>query len=414
MSERIPHITRFKSWEAHDEMKPEEESTRRPTDIEVAGTRLSEIEKSPVQKEAVDLAASYVTEYLQGLGVQGRSFDSNRITFVDYVSSERGAWNLQHDWVTLSAATSEANVHVIVHELLHAHSSEWQYKPEEEVEEFSGIRPAKTGFDTIWPRQGHANFLLFNEAVTEKIAREITLKHKDAAEALPGRYMDRFNYHIQKIQRYIDAAIEDDKAQFEEGKAKILEDTQKQIDQLLQEKREKLAKLENEEKNPVVIEIEKGMIEQHTNALIKSTEELARIQIEMAESFLDISKDIREEKTLINVQNAWLKPTESSAYQDGVEILNVVLDGLALDHAAKTQQPYKEALVEVWKDLQTAYFNGSTMWLRKIERVFGSGALRAIGELTPDPFGGALSKDKNKEEIKRRLQQRVSELGARS
>ncbi|OGG80724.1 hypothetical protein A3A39_00160 [Candidatus Kaiserbacteria bacterium RIFCSPLOWO2_01_FULL_54_13] len=412
MPERQPHISKFKDLQAHSELEPEEESPRRPADIEVAGTRLSEIEKSPVQKEAVGLATSYVEEYLRGLGIEGRSFDPHRITFVNYIGNDRGSWNKKDDWIVLSAAVSEANVHTIVHESLHAHSSEWQYKPEEEVEAFSNIRPAKTGFSTAWLQREtrDTNFLLLNEAITEKIAREITQKHKDEVEALPRKHMDRYEQHIQKAQEYINAGSKEDRKKFEEKKKQILADAQKQIEERQREMKERLSEIEVEAKSPQMVAWEKETLEEYTNSMIKSEREFADVQIRMEESFLDTYKKIAEGKTVENIKDAWLKPSESSAYQDGIEILDLILDGVALDRSAQTKQSYDEASADVWKELQSAYFNGQTMWLRKIESVFGKGALRAVGELAPDPFGGFFVKDEGAKGVKEGLQERVSEL----
>ena len=62
--------------------------------------------------------------------------------------------------------------------------------------------------------------------------------------------------------------------------------------------------------------------------------------------------------------------------------------------------------------MQRAYFEGNVMWLRKIEKVFGQGALEAIATIPHPSVEIFTYKDKKKrsEEVKELLQQAVTEI----
>ena len=74
-------------------------------------------------------------------------------------------------------------------------------------------------------------------------------------------------------------------------------------------------------------------------------------------------------------------PLNFQAYKKEITLLDPILDGLGRKEAERSHQTFDEARQTIWTDLQKAYFNGQVMWLRKIDKVFGKGMLRRIGEL---------------------------------
>ncbi len=406
----MERISRFENFQKHRDIEPIEKREGRPDDIEVGGISLLKIEKTPLQQEVAQSALSFVQEHLQNLGITGRSFDSRRITYVDYYGNDRGSWNIDDDWVVLSTAVAEANVHTSEHELLHAFSAEWQYKARGEVESKEAIRPAKTGFSTVWQKKEHTleapaykkNFSLLNEAVTEKIAREITAKHEAYIAALPRKYETRFQEHIARAQEYVNQGIAADREQFEKKKAEIIQNMEAEIKRhqaFAEQSLADLDKLETEARNPEMLETERTHIKEHQDIAVKYARETADILIRLEESHLEVYKDIMESKTLEHIRNAWLKPTESGAYEDGIKMLDLLLEGMALQKTKEEKISYEEAHAAVWTEMQKAYFNGKTIWLRTIEKTFGEGAFRSIGELAPDPLGGMFGGDDKTKEV---------------
>ncbi|HCA66824.1 MAG: hypothetical protein A2249_01940 [Candidatus Jacksonbacteria bacterium RIFOXYA2_FULL_44_7] len=190
----------FRAKELTDYMEYVDAKPKRFDDIEINGELLSQREKSPLQQEVVDHAIDFIQEHLQTLGIPSRPYDTKRIVFLPF--SDVGGFQWKHnDWILISD-TAEANCGIVIHELLHAISSEWYYRTSEFFESLPDRRSVKSGFKSVWRECPLAiNFQCFNEVITERIAREVTIAHADYAVDVSGRGKDRLNYYLREIDK---------------------------------------------------------------------------------------------------------------------------------------------------------------------------------------------------------------------
>jgi len=413
--EKSPHILKFDSW--GDFLNNSKEAghlkKRHVTDIEVGGTPLSTIEKNHIQQQSVAMASAYLAEHLKVIGVTDRVLDPKRITFVEYYSAmEGGHYSTENDWVTIPTY-NEGNVGVIVHESIHALSSEWQYRAHEYLDSLSQGRDIKTGFSSISSksRPSRTVFDLLNEAITEKMAREITQPRTQGIEAL-NKNSNRGAYHLD--------SIENKKREKMEEARKIVENTIKGIPIKEQERIDALKKRHGEYVKETVHDWTKiGMPQEVIDDFVKERDEWINKEIEMEKRFA--SMDYGNAKAPLELEEAkWNdikhiaedslnRPTLHAAYQTYIDILDIILTGLARTEAAQSGRLESEVQKELWRDIQRAYFNGNVMWLRKIERVFGKGTLELIGTLPPPTYEFLLKKDISGE-VKKTLQAAIMDM----
>jgi len=143
-------------------------------------------EKTPAQREILRRAMQHIQERMEALGVPFHGFDDKQFIFLDSFRTDRtGQYSSESDQVILQAF-SEANLASITHEALHYISSEYYAKGKEETLQarLNSRRKVRSGFHGVFyatptdtdPQKAKASFRDLNEAVTEKMAREIVEK----------------------------------------------------------------------------------------------------------------------------------------------------------------------------------------------------------------------------------------------
>lgn len=70
-------------------------------------------------------------------------------------------------------------------------------------------------------------------------------------------------------------------------------------------------------------------------------------------------------------------------YQDYINILDSAIRGIALE-TSSTESEYKKQKEDIWKKIQTAYFNGNTMFLRIFNKVYGKDFLKKLNSMNMD------------------------------
>ena len=71
----------------------------------------------------------------------------------------------------------------------------------------------------------------------------------------------------------------------------------------------------------------------------------------------------------------------TALYDPNIELIDIITEGIAKHNFKKNSSiDIEQEKSNTWKELQKAYFGGHTMYLRKIDEVFGKGTLRRIEE----------------------------------
>jgi hypothetical protein len=391
------NIFRGKDLTEFDQNDTYSKKRERFDDVETDEEKLSQIEKTPLQKEVVEHAINFIEDHMKSLGLEPRPYETKRIVFWPFHHETLGTW-YKSDWIIIQE-TAEGNVGVVTHELLHAISSEWYYRTPEFIETLPENRKIKSGFHSNWAGKSELleldtikpNFHLLNEAITEKISQEITLTHAEYANEVLEKSREKLDYHLNEIERKKQNAIKEALESVEETKKEIAQEEEKDI----LEKEQEMSKLISEGYPQEFIDNMRGMKQRS----LERRRELWKKHVELRQDFVDFREKMYEgiKESTISI---FEKPLQSSAYKEGIKILELVLEGLA----KKEGGDFKETKKKIWFDLQKAYFNGNVMWLRKIDQVFNEGTLKKIGLLSNADFDKVIPK------ITEELEKKVREL----
>jgi len=381
------------------EMQAEMPGNKRPEDILIDRKSIFEYPKTPAQKEIIKTASRLVREHLEKLNIeQLKPFDGKRIVFLPQKSSMIAGEYHDGDFFTINE-TTEANLGTIVHELIHAESSEWRNYAEEEFEKFleEKKQPAKSGFHRS------ATLKNINEGITEKITREIINDNLDEYAKLKPLFEGRMEQALAEQERkfqdeVLPQKIKEEEERVKEGE-KSLEEFKMTRAKNIAELDQKILESKSEREKQFFIKMKKDE-ENYLEQDIKNTHQNAEI--------FDLAKHVYEKNDLKlqGIKEDYnFNPESMTSYDFNVEIINNLVEGIAKynfknDSSLNTEQEKEK----VWKDLQEAYFHGRTVFLRKIDKIFGSGFLRKIDNIRQ------LISEKEKNDFINELKQRVASI----
>ena len=187
-------------------------------------------EKSEGREAIESLATSFIKKRMSELGISRRSFDSGNIIYknsVEYSNTHSDASSAQYgsdEHIIEARDQGEADLRVITHEMLHAYSSSvssLDLVNGKIPEEIVGRPFIKSGFNSVWSKGynkegkaiGKGVFTAINEAVTEKLARELSVAGNEQFKKLKPFFEGRkeeFQYRNQAI--FEDAKLPEAKA----------------------------------------------------------------------------------------------------------------------------------------------------------------------------------------------------------
>ncbi|MDD4351899.1 MAG: hypothetical protein PHU71_02865 [Candidatus Gracilibacteria bacterium] len=354
-------------------------SLPRIEDFYLAGQRVSEIEKTEGQKAIIEVVRSAIFAHLKGLSVEGRTIEDHRILF--HIRTLFPLYNSTIDF-TFVYGSLEASATTLMHELTHSISSEWQYLDHEFVKQIASKdvknrRDVKSGFHSYWFSKDDSskeNFQFINEAVTEKITREIIAKVRDRIQDLKPLFAGRCEKALRNFENYwetykkhlIDITETFDR-KAEAAISELEKEFQKDFEELSQSTEVSSEELED------YLDFRRRDLESSKENIISTYQAFKKPILSNGSE----GKKTMEVKAIINNYSF---DCTSSSYDLELKILNLILDGLAYSQSS-CEEEFQAQRTKIWEDLQKAYLFGTVMWLRKIEKLFGKGILRALNEV---------------------------------
>jgi len=356
----MEEIPKFKSKKEFEEsifegMEDEEVlkmlKSKPPETIVIGGKNLNEIEKSPAQEKIVNLSAKIIEEYIAKLDLGDITVDSSRILFVDL--SDTGALGMHNPIYDLSliSTIAEAHLPVIIHETLHKISTDpFVQKDNKKQPKTEMIH--RSGFHSVWCKNSsssettevHGLFSVINEAVTEKISRELADLNKDKWQELEEDFSGKMS---------------------------------KSLERHTEKHNKKLGELQNSK--------------------VGGSEKEEMIQAEM-NSFERLKEEINAMYSFQLMKN--------NPYKDPLSLLEQILEGLAYQELIRIKsfkhKEYEAAKEDAWINLQKAYLKNQTVQLRTLEQAFGEGTLRSLS--SDLWFRSKKERERLRNDISRRLQ----------
>ena len=195
----------------------------------------------------------------------------------------------------------------------------------------------KSGFASSWKNtkedeQVSKNLESFNEAVTDKLAQELSAKNRSKLSSV---YTSRFHEAVLERNNLAEEERRENLSG-EEGEAADMYD-------LLIDESSSLDEFKNE-RNQV---IENQYREKIDNPFGKT----------------------------------YLREDGRRTYSDEVELLDTIIDSLAKKQVQEKKIAIEEARLEEWQYIQKAYFEGNTMALGRIDQLLGPGILQKFNEI---------------------------------
>lgn len=316
-------------------------------------------------KTLAAVAYSKISDHAASLGVEISGSPEDRIGVKDKDSKNLGVYSTESDNIRVESNSAK----VIIHEELHFISA---------VDNRSGKknlgdnRLSKTGFKSVWKSheaEGEDKDLLrsLNEAVTEKMAREIFQQNKEAIiadviKADPG------------IAQLNDKLAEQEKALAQADVERYLPDKYK-------------AYTEN-------VFIQEYEMEK------QSFEDLAAQENQKIESKFQTELFSARSKEMLK---------ESDSYNSEIMVLDAVLERLSKERATQDKVSLDVARREEWRDMERAYLKGETIYLRRIEKIVGPNFLREFNEID---FRKVNSGEESKEDYQTKISNLMERINA--
>jgi|GEM_PF-6649560 len=341
------------------------------------GDKVFDKEKTPAQQEILLTALRLVQEKMTSLNLPFREPNNKRFVFLNSFNLTKGGeWT--HDNYVLIQAENEGNLGTIVHELLHFFSSEFYTHGEEEVEKskLSGRREVRTGFHGVFYQNSEekgnwdfqATFRHLNEAITEKMSREIISQDPNLLSTLKPLFAGRKEIRIEQLKKGLELKDSESKNDYE----KYIKDLEAIQEASLQESLEQLRSLGISESELKDFEImSRGEIKEFLNSMR-----------ELHKPGMDFYQDVLP-RMLDSIEIGYSFEVDRHVYNDEIEILNILLEGMAKVRTKEENISIEEAKKLCWREMQIAYFQNNVMYLRKIDKVWGKGVLRYLNNLSP-------------------------------
>lgn len=295
-------------------------------------------------KETCVLAYQYIQRHLEQLGIQITKTDFSP----DLVSLKRfrskgepcGKYISGKNRISFYGPT---NLHIILHEELHFVASD---KNRGGYMNFEGKRLQRSGFHSVWQppekwKKPRDILRGLNEAITDKIASE--LQHDNQATFV----QDFTNQFPDTVQSIISLATEQREADLKRVEATHRARYKAASEYFMEKGMEK--KLKNLIRDSIVEE--KTAIETRYQSVV---------QYPLGNDF--VSK-------------------EPKMYDKLKNILDAILKKMA-EHTVKEQKiTFDQAMLMEWMKLKKAYFEGNTLYLRRINKIVGRDTLASFNKI---------------------------------
>ncbi len=292
-----------------------------------------ELQKKELQ-ETGEIAYDFIREHCKALGIEVGSLSKD---VIDWDIANGGA-KAHYSYIYNHIMTKSSSLHVLIHEELHYAASAKNSEAGKNAAQ-QGVtlekRISKSGFVSTWGESeasSHSNFRSLNEAVTEKMAREILGKNKDRFEE---EYKKKFPESVDQKKKFLKKYYDNQKSEWDAGSKDMYEWV-----------------------------AEPGeTYEQFYDSKIKEFDK----NFEAEQSKIPFNPEV-----LVDVEKV---------YQNEINIFDSMLEKLARHRATEENISLEEAQTKEWSELQQAYLKGTTIALRRIDSVIGTGTLREFDEI---------------------------------
>ena len=317
--------------------------------------KLEELEKIAM------ISNEYIKEHANNLGVSVSDFPLGKIDWLSYSEKKAGVY---YDETREIKVKNKANLHVVVHELIH-NATSIKNKPDTEPKNIAK-RQRKVGFTSTWNSRkegGEDRDLLrgLNEAVTDKIAGEIFYKKR---EFLVSDMQKKYPDITEKIQK-----LAEDKKNFELNEIKNIEEAGEEAFRL-------------DENNLFLMESFEEFLESEKKRVLENYE-----------------------KNINHIPGQFYTIEDKGAgYKEEMAALDTILDKLAEKRSKDQGIDIDSAHTLEWEDLQKAFFQGNTLYLKRFEKVIGRGTLSLFNEINR-------KKIKSYDELKAKVDELIEHVG---
>lgn len=296
-------------------------------------------------KEVAVIASKYIAEHAKSLGILTADFSPEKIDWMAYSKVLAGRYKDESKTIEVK---HKANLYIIIHEIIHYVTSIKNMPNNKLITPEN--RLLKLGFHSGYgPKikdEAERDILRgFNEAVTDKIAKEIFQEKK---YFLVSDINEKYPETAEKLRKF-----SEDKKNFGLESLKYLEEAGEEAYRLNEKNLYFMGSFEE------FIEEEKAMI----------------------------LKNFQENFDYIPGQS-YAAEDKGTGYEKEIKMLDVILDKLANNRSKDKSININDARLTEWKNLQKAFFEGNTLYLRRIEKIIGSGTLRKLNKInrkTTDP-----------------------------
>ncbi len=310
-------------------------------------------------KTLAAVAYSKIRDHAASLGVEISGAPEDIITFKGRDSKNLGVYSTDSDDIKVESNSAK----VIIHEELHFVGAVDNRSGEKNL---GNNRISKTGFKSVWKSpeaEGKDKDLLrsLNEAVTEKMAREIFKQNKESI-------IDDVIKADPDIAQLNDKLAEQEKTLALADTERYLPDkyrayTENVFIQEYDMERQSFEDLAAEEKNKIESKFQADLFNARSQSILK----------------------------------------ESDSYNSEIRVLDAMLDKLSQVRARQNDISLEVARNEEWRDMQKAYLKGETIYLRRIEKIVGPNFLREFNEVD-------VRKVKSEEESQEDYQKKINNL----
>lgn len=310
------------------------------------------VEKNKLEelKTVASLANKYIKEHNDKLGIKSFDFSLDNIDWLVPDKDTRDIFGRYFDRdqkIKIKKSVNVPLLEVIIHEMIHFQSS---IKNKEDNEQIPS-RISKIGFHSDWvftkesPEKEKDIFRGLNESVTDKIAKEIYSQKKDSLIS----DIKNINSNLEKENKKAIEEIKNIRLEKVDFMDKVGEKN------WLEYNKDDVYNLQDYEMNG-------------------SYEGLKKYYKDF------ILKDFKEKKDL-TIGQRYVTEYGKVGYDEEIRALDVILDKLAYDSFQEKNISLDEARENEWKELQKAFFDGNTLYLKKIDRVVGKGTLREFNKI---------------------------------
>ena len=275
-----------------------------------------------------------------------------------------GTFNVQTGDIKV-AVESEADLSVVIHELLHAYSSDLGRFNVQEID--VKVPPtrlvARGGFSTLWQTIEGEKYFLFkviDEAVTESIALELAQEAGNEYKSLAPYFNESKTAKRTEIDNdYLHRKIPES----EKTKKMLLAQREKAVDFL--ERLDQMLK-------SAIMQQQLEAIDELNDIKAKFTQELDIIDDLLLKQLEESTRDESEYRKIlreIEIRYFFDVSTSPSSYVNEREILKIFLLHYSL--AIMEDNPDIDALSayqKAWQEMQIAYFTGNVFFLRKFNK----------------------------------------------